>query len=96
MFLKCGFSSGIPTALLSVGGGQDSGSPLISGQVGAEGPKSGVLGWVGSTLDPLMPSLRLESFLGHMEPMGEGVKWGRDAGVGGWSSPPQRPSVHYR
>ena len=83
MFLKCGFSSGIPTALLSVGGGQDSGSPLISGQVGAEGPKSGVLGWVGSTLDPLMPSLRQNPFWVTWSPWEKVLNGGGMQGLGG-------------
>ena len=76
--------------------GLDPGSTLISGQVGAEGQKSGPLGWVGSTMDPCMPSPRQESILGHVEPMGECVRWGRDAGFGGGPLLLKDPQYNYR
>ena len=38
----------------------DPGSPLIIGHVVTEGQKSGPFGWVGSTVDPFMPSPRQE------------------------------------
>ena len=54
----------------------DPGSPLISGHIVTEGQKSGPFGWMGSIMDPFMPSPR-------QEPMGECVRWWRGAGWGG-------------
>lgn len=38
----------------------DPGSPLISGHIVTEGQKSGPFGWMGSIMDPFMPSPRQE------------------------------------